>query len=320
MGAMTTANEVAGLKVCDEVDTTKCWEQKWTYAVPVEVVYLTPLENWNPYDLQKFETKREFEQHQRDNNLDGSETSPYVGHADKDYHITLPVEFFSSMGGRDLADTGRGYYVNNQENAVRVVASGTRIITDEIGDGVGPVRLRWPVFPIHDHSTLAFREVSAVERKMKIENDELNNKVDRLESLVADLVNLISTSSNFDALSTDVSNIEVSTDSSSPDEEQIRKWTESTYPVPLLITGPGFGGHTHDIWCDWNCFRSIFAGDSVTVTSEDWDGHTHDFTFSLGEDSASIDFASCSGCETDPHSSIHISDENGEDFLPFRRL
>merc|ERR1712156_486575 len=141
-------------------------------------------------------------------------------------------------GGRDLADTGRGYYVSNQENAVRVVASGTRIITDEIGDGVGPVRLRWPVFPIHDHSTLAFREVSAVERKMKIENEALESKVDRLESLVADLVNLISTSSNFDSLSSDVSNIDVSSGGSNSNEEQVGKWTESTFPVPQLVTGP----------------------------------------------------------------------------------
>merc|ERR1712156_382801 len=100
-------------------------------------------------------------------------------------------------------------------------------ITDVIGDDVGPMRLRWPVFPIHDHSNLAFREVSAVERKMTIENNQLNNKVDRLESLVADLVNLISTSSNFDALSSDVSNIVVGSGSGSSDEEQIRKWTES---------------------------------------------------------------------------------------------
>jgi len=317
---MTNSNEVAGLKVCDEVDTTKCWEQKWTYAVPVEVVYLTPLENWNPYNLMLHSDQKAFRDWQNDNNLDGSAQAPYEGYSDKDNFIKTPAEFFDSFGGRDLADTGKAWYVNYNGNAVQVTASGTRIITDDIGGGVGPVRLRWPVFPIHEHSTLAFREVSAVEKKMKDENAALNTKVERLESLVADLVNLISTSSNFDALSTDVSNIDVGSDTGSTNEEQIRKWTESTYPVPLLITGPGFEGHTHDIWCDWNCFRALVAGESVTITSEDWDGHTHDFTFKLGEDDASIVFEACSNCDSmnDPHNSIDISDENGEDFLPFR--
>lgn len=318
--AMTTSNDVAGLKVCDEADTEKCWEQKWTYAVPVEIVYLTPLENWNPHNLQLFETKNAFNSYQNENNLDGSESAPYVGYADKDNFIKTPVEFFSSFGGRDLADTGRAYFVDGADGTpVQVVASGTRIITDDIGDSVGPVRLRWPVFPIHDHSTLAFREVSAVERKVKIENERLNDKVERLENLVADLVNLISTSNTFDNLSSGASNIDVG-GTSETGEEYIGKWTQSTYPVPLLITGPGFGGHTHDIWCDWNCFRSLMNGETIVVTSEDWDGHTHDFTFKLHEDNAHIVFEGCSNCAamSDPHSSISIAEENGEVFLPFR--
>jgi hypothetical protein len=318
--AMTTSNEVAGLKVCDEEDPEKCWEQKWTYAVPVEVVFLTPLENWNPYNLQLFETKREWSVHQDDNNLDGSEQFPYVGYSDKDNFIKTPAEFFDSFGGRDLADTGKAWYVNYNGNAVTVTASGTRIITDDIGGGVGAVRLRWPVFPVHDHSSLAFREVSAVERKFKVENEELNDKVNRLETLVANLVNMISTSTDFSSFSDSASTIDLGA-GGSEDEEQIRKWTESTYPVPRLITGPGFGGHVHDIWCDWNCFRNLANGESVTITSEDWDGHTHDFTFNLDADNNKLlIFGACSNCDAmnDPHNEIIVSEENGEVFLPFR--
>merc|ERR1711879_257406 len=132
--------------------------------------------------------------------------------------------------------------------------------------------------------------------------------------------NLISTSTDFSTLSTDVSSIDVSTGGST-NEEQIRKWTESTYPVPRLISGPGFGGHVHDVWCDWNCFRSIANGESVTITSEDWDGHTHDFTFKLDVDNNKLlVFEACSNCADmdDPHSEIIIAEENGEVFMPFR--
>jgi len=308
--AMTTSHEVAGLKVCDEVDTEKCWEQKWTYAVPVEVVYLTPLENWNPYNLALFNSKNEWNRHQNDNGLDGTVDNPYHGYSDKDNFIKTPAEFFDAAGGRDLADTGKAWYVDAAGEPVQVTASGTRIITDSIGGGVGPVRLRWPVFPIHDHSSLAFREVSAVEHK-------LNRKVDRLENLVASLVNMISTSQDFSTLVSDVSIL----GGGSSNEEQIRKWTESTYPVPRLITGPGFEGHVHDIWCDWDCFRTLANGESVIINSEDWDGHSHVFTFKLNADNNKLlVFEDCSNCDSlnDPHSEVVIAEENGEVFMPFR--
>eukprot|EP00493_Phyllostaurus_siculus_P009640 UN09764 len=49
--AMTTHEKVAGYKICQTEYPTAgeepgCWEQKWTYAIPLEIVYLTPLYNW----------------------------------------------------------------------------------------------------------------------------------------------------------------------------------------------------------------------------------------------------------------------------------
>lgn len=56
--AMNTQSNVAGMdfKVCkkekggDEV--CNVFNQKWSYAIPLEIIFLTPLSNWNPFDLE----------------------------------------------------------------------------------------------------------------------------------------------------------------------------------------------------------------------------------------------------------------------------
>lgn len=55
--AMTTQSKVAGMNLndCKRVkrkDVCKLYEQKWSYAIPLEIIYLTPLAKWNPYDIQ----------------------------------------------------------------------------------------------------------------------------------------------------------------------------------------------------------------------------------------------------------------------------
>ena len=35
-----------GSRQCTTVD------QKWTYAIPLEIIYMTPLSSWNPYNLE----------------------------------------------------------------------------------------------------------------------------------------------------------------------------------------------------------------------------------------------------------------------------
>ncbi len=54
--AMTTQPKVAGV----ELDVCKGWrnqictpyKQKWTYAIPLEIVYMTPLLKWNPHGIE----------------------------------------------------------------------------------------------------------------------------------------------------------------------------------------------------------------------------------------------------------------------------
>ena len=55
--AMTTQPKVAGMDLndCKYVRGKRVctlYSQKWTYAIPLEIIYLTPLSSWNPYDIQ----------------------------------------------------------------------------------------------------------------------------------------------------------------------------------------------------------------------------------------------------------------------------
>ncbi|KAL8561530.1 hypothetical protein ACOMHN_057224 [Nucella lapillus] len=40
------------VEVCQSKDVCYTYRQKVTYAVPLEVVWLTPLSSWNPYDIE----------------------------------------------------------------------------------------------------------------------------------------------------------------------------------------------------------------------------------------------------------------------------
>ena len=61
--AMTDQPKVAGmnLTVCETDDDTgkqydcRVVSQQWSYAIPLEIIYLTPLSEWNPYNLTLWE-------------------------------------------------------------------------------------------------------------------------------------------------------------------------------------------------------------------------------------------------------------------------
>lgn len=328
--SMTSHENVAGNTVCDDGDRTRngdkeCWTQKWTYAVPVEIVYLTPLENWNPCNLE--ERARNTQPAGRD----GSEENPFLGWAQNMFSKT-PYQFYESELGNDLADTGMGHFAEGQNGEVcYVISSGTKIITDNIGQSVGPVRLRYPIFPIHEQSNLAFREASAVKKtltdEMERENAELRSEINQLQSefeaFKNEIVNLIGTSSDFNELVNTVGTLtdgEPAETTTTTAAQQVGKWTEQTYPIAKLVSGPGNPeAHTHDVYCDWSCFLDLMEGHTTEVTSEDWDGHTHVFQFKLVEGSrVDLELTWCDSCTVDTHSTILIAGENTEVFLPFR--
>ena len=118
--AMTNQHRVTGLSV---TNPRKCrgWgknrkceriTQKWSYAVPLEVIYLTPLHKWNPYNLKyKGEARspsgREVTKDRRYGQCDSDKKRAYNGTNSVTYFRT-PIEFYSGREvNGDAADTSR---------------------------------------------------------------------------------------------------------------------------------------------------------------------------------------------------------------------
>jgi len=163
--------------------------------------------------------------------------------------------------------------------------------------------------------------------EMARENAELKADINQLqaefEAFKNEIVNLIGTSNDFNELVNTVGTLTdgepVETTTTTP-AALVGKWTEQTYPIAKLISGPGFPeAHTHDVYCDWSCFLDLMDGEEAEVTSEDWDGHTHVFRFRFAEDSrVNLEITWCDSCNIDTHSAIFLAGENTEVFLPFR--
>ena len=167
--ALTTNRKVAGfgMNSCNKKQTECLQEEtKLSYAIPLEVIYLTPLLNWNPYDI----TYRGYGYQTEGKKVKANGRNG--GHsADKAYdgnnHVTFlhtPCEFYEGEGERDPADTapkGPVGVLNSTGQVCLVCASGTRITTPNI-PGVGSLRLRYPIMPVHEEGNPVGKEVAAL--------------------------------------------------------------------------------------------------------------------------------------------------------------
>ena len=114
--AMNTQSKIAGMnlnkctgrgknKVCTTLN------QKWSYAIPLEIIYMTPLYKWNPYKLvYKGDEKTPWGKTVYAGGRNGGMTpqKAYNGTNSRKYYQT-PVEFFSGAEvGSGAADTTKG--------------------------------------------------------------------------------------------------------------------------------------------------------------------------------------------------------------------
>jgi len=166
--ARTTQPKVAGLSVYDDINE-ELIDQKWTYAFPIEIVYTSPLSNWNPYNLRtwpKSATEANISTVTANGRFGGfNVTTCYNGTSHKHYFRT-PAEFFTGAAGEvDPADTSAGVAkgVCDDDGNVRIVfQSGHNIFFPSIA-GLPPIRQRWPLFPLHNTKTLSYKEAKAFE-------------------------------------------------------------------------------------------------------------------------------------------------------------
>ncbi|XP_064645723.1 uncharacterized protein LOC135499028 [Lineus longissimus] len=161
--SVETCNKVNGQKVC------KTYSQRWTYAIPLEIIYTTPLSKWNPYNIEyKGLINTPYANTVRHWQRNGVKTKAkaFNGTNSNTYYMT-PVEFFSTTQNKeqDSADTGtksHGVGVLDRNGTVRsVVASGHNIILPHI-PGVGKIRQRWPIAPLHGEGSGIWKQMDAL--------------------------------------------------------------------------------------------------------------------------------------------------------------
>jgi len=175
--AMTTQPNVAGMTVkkCKKIRQkirpfrkTVCHSltQKWTYAIPLEIIYLTPLSSWNPYKLKYHGVnfyKSPARLNGRNGNCNATLGKEYNGTNSKIYYNT-PSEFYTGGNvGKTKADTTRNSVCVLDQNGVqrKVRASGVHVFLPTIS-GVGVLRQRYPIFPVHGEGSSVWKELNAL--------------------------------------------------------------------------------------------------------------------------------------------------------------
>ena len=171
--AETTQERVPALSVNDCTGSGKnqvChkYTSRWSYAIPLEIVWRTPLWNWNPYNLpyhgdnKKVPGWNEVTAGGRNGGLTPEKAYNGTRH---NLFFRTPAEFFGDgQGGEsDPADTSKGVVgvLDPDDNVQHVVASGTRIMFPEI-PSAGIVRQRYPIAPLFNDGSQIYKESEAL--------------------------------------------------------------------------------------------------------------------------------------------------------------
>lgn len=174
--AMTTHRQIANAsmiktgssikpgQVCLQADGTTCprISQRWTYAIPVELIYLTPLFNWNPHGIPTLSKGEQPEGK-------GQADDPFSAAEEGSMFYRTPAAFYGSCSAGvdetpDSADTDRDavHVKDDSGTPQQVVGSGQSIVTRCI-PGAGKVRLRYNIMPVHEEGSSSWKEVKALE-------------------------------------------------------------------------------------------------------------------------------------------------------------
>ena len=168
--AMTTQPKVAGMKLttCKKrrgKERCKTVSQKFSYAIPLEIIYLTPLNRWNPFNIEYkgLADSPLGETVFADGRNGGRSTkTAYNGTNSKKYYHTPSAFYSGEEVSTDAADTTQNSVgVLDKDGVVRITrASGTRIFLPSIS-GVGICRQRYPIMPVHGEGSAVWKELEA---------------------------------------------------------------------------------------------------------------------------------------------------------------
>ena len=230
------------------------WQSyKFSYAIPLEVVYMTPLTEWNPYDIEyKGSVNTPLWQSVRDGGRNGNPTATRAYNGTN--HITFfqtPDEFYA--GGEVASDpadtTGQGAtaVLDKNEDMRMVRDSGYRMFLPEI-TGVGILRQRYPIMQVNGEGSSVWKELEALKDIVMDSND--NKHMYRQQLILQN-----------------------------PDEPT--NTTDNPNTNLMLRLEAGTAGHIHLVSITPEQLQTMQNGTNIDTVSGESDGHTHTMTVRL---------------------------------------
>jgi len=138
--ARTTQRDIAALAIPDPV-TGEVIKHKYSYAIPLEIVYQTPLASWNPYKLKVTQQPNVLGAPIRSGGM-SSETA-FLDISENERFYWTPSEFFEDESTTETVG------VMDANGVVRSVrASGIRTILPKIKGVPQLIRQRYPIPPL----------------------------------------------------------------------------------------------------------------------------------------------------------------------------
>ena len=165
--AKTTQSKVNEIKSKCACPNGKCpredgVSESWTYAMPLELIYMTPLTKWNPLDIAYWGSSKTPTMGGRNGDTKNPNKA-YNGIGYKTFYQS-PVQFYQGTEeNRDPADTVKEQVgvLDRKGKLHRTVASGSRVVLRNI-KGVGAMRQRYVMsYRSADHSTTS-KELNAL--------------------------------------------------------------------------------------------------------------------------------------------------------------
>jgi len=149
-------------KKCDENDVCEQVPQRWTYAFPIEILYLTPLHSWNPHNIPIRDWQEASTVTAGGRNGKTPEKA-FDGCSQGAFYLT-PSEFYGEAEeSGDPADTKDEpmYVLNSAGETVITRASGVRVHLPDIS-GLGKIRQRYAIMPVHEEGSGTRKELEAL--------------------------------------------------------------------------------------------------------------------------------------------------------------
>ena len=177
--AQATREEVAGF-------AARGHDFRVSWAIPMEIILAPPHMAWNPYRLPELEDRAAVTANGANGN---TAATAYAGiHPDRYWYMTPDELFTGRPGWRQRA------WVRDPDGTARLMrASGVYIFMPAI-ENCGPVRLRYPIAPIHHEGSPAYghalairEEAGAVQAALTGEIIALKEQARRQDKAIEDL-------------------------------------------------------------------------------------------------------------------------------------